>query len=94
MISQEFLNDVADYMDGRVAKVVLNEGEVIITDFFIKDITGSELTLQYMVLAGSVTDITLIELQDASGGVISANEVEIPITADTIMIQTILVKEG
>lgn len=94
MISQQFLNDVAAYTDGRVAKVVLNEGVVEIADFLIKDVTDSELTLQYMVQAGSVTDITLIELQDTDGSVISSNEVEIPITADTIMVQTIWVKEG
>lgn len=94
MIQSSYLVEIAEYTDARIAKVVLNGGAVVITDFLLKAVTASQLTMQYMVMAGSVSDITLIELQDASSIVISANAVDIPITADTIMIQTILVKEG
>lgn len=92
MITTSYLHDIAAYTDGNIAKVVLNGGAVVIEDFLLKDVSDGELTMQYMVPAGSVSDVTLIELQDSAGNVISTNAVSIPITADTILLQTILVK--
>lgn len=93
MIESTFLNDVANYVDSRVAKVIINESYEI-TDFEVKQVTGNVLALKYLVPAEDVSTITKIELKDASDNVISSHDVNIPITADHLMIQSITVKEG
>ena len=93
MIESTFLNDVARYVDGRVAKVVLN-GTYVITNFEVKQVTGNVLALKYLIPVADVSLVTSIELKDAADNVISTNNVNIPITADHLMIQSITVKEG
>jgi len=93
MIESTFLNNVTEYVDGRVAKVVINESYEI-TDFEIKQVTGNVLGMKYLVPAEEVSTITKIELKDAQNNVISSHDVNIPITADHLMIQSITVKEG
>jgi hypothetical protein len=93
MIDTAFLQDVAEYVDSRVAKVVLN-GTYVIADFEVKQVTDNVLALKYLVPAADVSLITTIELRDAADNVISLNNVNIPITADHLMIQSITVKEG
>lgn len=92
MITQQFLNDVAGYVDSRVAKVVLN-GSYEITQFEIKQVTDNTLAIKYIIPAAEVSLVTLIELQDAAGNVIATNNVNVPITSDTLMLQTISVEE-
>lgn len=92
MISTQFLHDVATYTDGRIAKVVLN-GSVVITDFEVKQVTDNKLALNYIVRSSSVSTITLIELKDATDNIISSNAVNVPIASDTLMLQTVEVKE-
>ncbi|WP_240927569.1 hypothetical protein [Paenibacillus thiaminolyticus] len=48
MISSALLRDVAKYIDGRVAKVVIN-GTFEITDFEVKNVTENVLVLNYIV---------------------------------------------
>ncbi|GIP35515.1 ketopantoate hydroxymethyltransferase [Paenibacillus sp. J2TS4] len=93
MITTHFLNKVARFADSRVAKIVLNETYEI-TKFTLKRVENNELILNYMVPFGSVETITLIELKEADDRTLSSNEVYVPVTTDTIMIQTIEVKEG
>lgn len=93
MINASFLHDVARYVDGRVAKVVLN-GTYVITNFEVKQVTGNVLALKYLIPVADVSLVTSIELKDAADNVISTNNVNIPITADHLMIQSITVKEG
>jgi len=93
MIMTAFLNEIANYVDQRVAKVVIN-GDYEITDFEVKRVTGNVLALKYIVPAADLSVIAKIELKDASGNVISSHDVNIPITADLLMIQSITVKEG
>jgi hypothetical protein len=93
MIESTFLNDVAKYVDSRVAKVVLN-GTYVITNFEVKQVTGNVLALKYLIPVADVSLVTSIELKDAADNVISTNNVNIPITADHLMIQSITVKEG
>nr|WP_150959370.1 ketopantoate hydroxymethyltransferase [Aneurinibacillus sp. XH2] len=93
MITQEFLHDVAEYSNGRVAKVVINDTYEI-TNFEVKEVTDNVLALNYIVPAGSVSVVTKIELKDSSDKLISSNTVNVPITTDTMMIQSIEVKEG
>jgi len=93
VISIEFLSSIAGYVDGQVAKVVLN-GSYEITSFKVKEAEQGLVNMQYVVPDGVVPIVSLIELRDSSDTVISSNEVYVPITADTIITQSIRVKEG
>lgn len=93
MITSTFLHDVAEFTSSQVAKVVLNDSYEI-TSFEVKEVSDNVLAMQYLVPNGSVAVIDKIELQNAAGGVISSNNVHVPIAADTILLQTIEVKEG
>ncbi|RRJ62392.1 ketopantoate hydroxymethyltransferase [Paenibacillus oralis] len=92
MIATEFLHDVAEYVDTRVAKVVLNNTYEI-TNFDQKAVTDSTLAINYVVPAVDISLITQIELRDASNKVITSNAVNVPVPSDTLMLQTIEVKE-
>ncbi|MCA1293115.1 ketopantoate hydroxymethyltransferase [Paenibacillus sp. alder61] len=93
MIAEGILHDVAEYVNGRVAKVVLN-GTYTITDFEVKSVTDKILVLNYIIPVAEIPLVTLIELKDAADTVLSSNAVNIPIAADHLMLQTIEVKEG
>lgn len=93
MINTQFLHDVAEYVDSRVAKVVLNSTYEI-TDFQVKEVTDNVLALNYIVPVADVSLITKIEIKDASDNQITSNDVNVPITSDTVMLQTIEVKEA
>lgn len=93
MIVQSFIQRLANYIDAQVAKVVLNHGAYIIDHFHVKRVSEGQLALTYTVPQGSVDVINHIELQDQGGNVISSNGVHVPITADTLIHQTIQVSE-
>lgn len=93
MISIELLNDITSYVYGRVTKVVLN-GNYEITEFEVKAVTENVLALNYIVPVADVGLITLIELKDNANNVLTSNVVNVPITVDHMMIQTITVKEA
>lgn len=92
MINEQFLYDIAEYVDERVAKVVINESYEI-TEFEVKAVTNNVLALNYIVPASEVSLITKIELKDTENNQITANDVNVPIASDTLMLQTIEVKE-
>lgn len=92
MITDQFLGSVANFVNTNVAKVVLNQDHEI-TDFTIKSVQGNVLTMEYMVLAASVSVINLVQLKDATGALISENQVYVPVPSDTIIRQTITVSE-
>ncbi|MED4953420.1 ketopantoate hydroxymethyltransferase [Paenibacillus sp. FSL R5-0527] len=93
MIASNLLHDIADYVNGRVAKVVINNSYTI-TDFEVKTVNENVLILNYIVPVSEVSLITLVELKDAADNVMSSNAVNVPITADHLMLQTIEIKEG
>lgn len=93
MIANSFLTGVANYTNSKIAKVVLND-TVEITNFVIKEVIDATVGLQYIVPASSVSLVTKIDLRDNVNNVISTNNVYVPITSDTLMLQTILVKEA
>lgn len=92
MIDTEFLGDVAQYVNNRVVKIVLN-GSYEITNFEQKTVTASTLALNYTVPVSEVALISRIELKDVSNKLITSNDVNVPITSDTRMLQTVEVKE-
>lgn len=92
MITSALLKGVADYVDGRIAKVVIN-GSYEITNFKVKEVTANVLALNYIVPVADISLITSIELKDANNNVLTSNAVNIPIAADHMMLQTLTVKE-
>lgn len=92
MIDTQFLHDVAEYVDSRIAKVVLNNSYEI-TNFQVKAVTDSTVALNYVVPAADISLITQIDLKDQSNNVISSDPVHVPVPSDTLMLQTIEVKE-
>ncbi|HEY4391098.1 MAG TPA: ketopantoate hydroxymethyltransferase [Paenibacillus sp.] len=92
MIVSTFLSDIADYTNGKIAKVVLND-TVEISNFTIKEVNGSMIAMQYIVPATLVSTINKIELKDGDDNVISTNNVFVPIATDTLLLQNIQVKE-
>jgi hypothetical protein len=92
VIAEQLLHDLAEYVGGRVAKVVLN-GNYEIAEFEVKQVTDNVLALNYLVPVSDVPLITLIELKDSANKVLSSNEVNVPIASDTMMLQTVEVKE-
>lgn len=92
MITDEFLGTVAEFVNSKVAKIVLNQ-EFEITNFTIKSVQGAVLTIEYMVPSASVSVISLIQIKDAVGGLISENQVYVPVSSDTIITQTVKVRE-
>lgn len=93
MISNFLLDNIAANINNQVTKVVIN-GTYEITNFSVKQVTDNVLALNYLVPAADVSVISLIELKDASDNTLTSNTVDIPITADHLMLQTIEVKEG
>lgn len=92
MIATEFLHDIADYVDDRIAKVVLNDSYEI-TEFVVKAVTDNVVALNYIVPADEVSLVTLIELKDGEDNLITTNDVNVPIMSDTMILQTIETKE-
>ena len=92
MISEQFLHEIAEYVDERVAEVVLN-GSYEITEFETKAVTDNTLAMRYVIPASEVSLVTKIELKSVQNEVITSNDVNVPISSDTLMLQTITVKE-
>lgn len=93
MIASTLLSEVADLVDSKIAKVVLN-GTYEIDTFEVKSVTGATVGMQYIVPASAVPVVTKIELKNSVNQVISSNDVYVPITSDTLILQTVEVKEG
>lgn len=93
MIDKQFLHSIAEHVNAKVAKVVLN-GTFQIDQFEVKKVTENVLALNYIVRAKDLSVITKIELKDPNNSTISTNIVNIPVTTDQRMIQEIEIKEG
>ncbi|MGN7401707.1 ketopantoate hydroxymethyltransferase [Cytobacillus praedii] len=93
MISEEFLSEVAIFTDMKINKIVLN-GTYQIPNFDLKKVAENELSMRYTVPFGAVETIQQIELKDELDNVITSNQVYVPISSDTILSQTIFVKEA
>lgn len=93
MITTGLLHDVAEYVNNRVEKVVINKTYTI-TKFEVKAVTNNVLALNYVVPVSEVSLITLVELKDAADNVLLSDPVNVPIAADHLMLQTIEVKEA
>ncbi|WP_067843573.1 hypothetical protein [Amphibacillus sediminis] len=92
MIKQAFLDDVANYINTRIKKIRLNDS-YLIDQFVVKQVQQSTVTMEFLVPFGSVEVIDKIDLIDQENQVISTNSVTVPITSDTVILQSFEVKE-
>lgn len=92
MITGTFLASLATHANGRITKVVLNDA-IEITNFLVKEITESTIGMQFIVPVAEVSLVTKIDLKDNSDNVISTNNVNVPIASDTLLLQTLIIKE-
>ncbi|MFB0840948.1 ketopantoate hydroxymethyltransferase [Paenibacillus oleatilyticus] len=92
MIPTTFLNELAQYANTQIAKVVLN-GSYEINTFRIKKVEAGTVELEYIIPAGSVAEVKLIELRSSAGKVVSSNTAYVPIISDTVIKHTMTVKE-
>ncbi|HLT41952.1 MAG TPA: hypothetical protein VKZ95_04540 [Sphingobacteriaceae bacterium] len=92
MIAQQLLQDVANLVNDRIAKVVLN-GTYEITDFEVKEVSGTTVGMEYLIPVAEITQLKLIELKDANDTTLTSNTVNVPINVDTLFLQTVEVKE-
>ncbi|GIO42461.1 ketopantoate hydroxymethyltransferase [Paenibacillus apis] len=93
MIASTLLSEIATLTDSKIVKVVLNETYEI-TNFEVKAVSGSTVGMQYIVPASVVPVVNKIELKNSSDQLVTSNDVYVPITSDTLILQTIEVKEG
>jgi hypothetical protein len=92
VIESSFLGTVAGFINNYVSKVLLN-GTVEITTFSKKEVRDNVLHLEYLVPAAVVSEVRLIQLQNAAGKTVSSNTVYVPISTDTFIKQSIEVSE-
>ena len=87
------LEAVAAFTAEDITQVRIN-GQVTINQFISKESSNGECIVEYSVPANTVSDITSIELLNASGAILSSFAVYVPVIEDVIIKHTIKVKEG
>lgn len=91
-IQQALLTGTANFVSGDIASARIN-GTVVISELE-KTISGSTLTVTYTVPQNQASDITLAELLDADGNVLTSSTVYVPVESNTVMKHVIPVSEG
>ena len=91
-IQQALLTGTASFVSGDIASARIN-GTVVISELE-KTISGSTLTVTYTVPQNQVSDVTLAELLDADGNVLTSSTVYVPVESNTVMKHVIPVSEG
>ncbi|MEK3788739.1 ketopantoate hydroxymethyltransferase [Paenibacillus sp. FSL K6-1230] len=92
MISSTLLADLAEVVNGKIAKVVLNDA-VELPDFAIKRVDGSTVAMQYIIPVSSVSLVTNIKLKTSTDEMLTDNNVHVPIASDTLLLHTLSIKE-
>lgn len=91
-IQQALLTGTANFVSGDIASARIN-GTVVISELE-KTISGSTLTVTYTVPQDQASDVTLAELLDADGNVLTSSTVYVPVESNTVMKHVIPVSEG
>lgn len=91
-IQPRLLNDVATFTSSDVAAAQLN-GSFMVTALN-KSVSGNTLTITYTVQPSQVSTITLIELLDAYGNVLTSSTCYVPVTTTQVITHTIPVQEA
>ena len=92
MISSTLLADLAEVVNGKIAKVVLNDA-VELPNFSIKRVDGSTVAMQYIIPVSSVSLVTNIKLKTSTDEMLTDNNVHVPIASDTLLLHTLSIKE-
>jgi len=93
MIETTYLNEFATKINTDVTKVLIND-IIEITDFALKNVTGSVFQLKFNVLKSQTELITNIKLKKTNDDVVSNNDVSILVPFDEIIIRhTITISE-
>lgn len=90
-VQSAMLSNVAQFLQGDVASARLN-GNILISDLN-KSVNGNILNVTYSVTPQQVQEVTLIELLDTSGDILTSAGVYVPVTDTTTFSHDIFVKE-
>lgn len=91
-IQQALLTGTANFVSGDITSARIN-GSVTISSLE-KSVSGSTLTVTYTVPQDQATEVTLAELLDADGNVLTSSTVYVPVEVNTVMKHVIPVSEG
>lgn len=91
-IQQTLLTGTANFVSGDIASARVN-GSVVISNLE-KAVSGSTLTVTYTVPQGQATEVTLAELLDSDGNVLTSSTVYVPVESNTVMKHVIPAAEG
>ena len=91
-IQQTLLTGTANFVSGDIASARIN-GSVVISDLE-KTVSGSTLTVTYTVPQDQATEVTLAELLDSDGNVLTSSTVYVPVESNTVMKHVIPAAEG
>lgn len=91
-IESALLAGVANFVSGDVASARVN-GTTVISNLS-KSVAGSTLTVTYSVTPEQASEITLLELLDSAGTVLTSSQVYVPVSGNTVLKHTIPVTEG
>lgn len=91
-VQQALLTGTAHFVSGDIASARIN-GTVVISELE-KTISGSTLTVTYTVPQAQAAEVTLAELLDSDGNVLTSSTVYVPVESNTVMKHVIPVSEG
>ena len=91
-VQQALLTGTANYVSGDIASARIN-GSVMISELG-KSVDGSTLTITYTVPQNQVSAVTLAELLDSDGNVLTSSAVYVPVEANTVLKHIIPTSEG
>lgn len=91
-IQQTLLTGTANFVSGDIESARIN-GSVVISDLE-KNVSGSTLTVTYTVPQDQDTEVTLAELLDSDGNVLTSSTVYVPVESNTVMKHIIPAAEG
>lgn len=91
-IQQTLLTGTANFVSGDIASARVN-GSVVISNLE-KAVSESTLTVTYTVPQEQATEVTLAELLDSDGNVLTSSTVYVPVESNTVMKHVIPAAEG
>lgn len=91
-VQPALLEDTANFISTDVAAVRLNGSFMVTT--LSKSVSGGTLTITYTVQPSQLESITLIELLDAYGNVLTSSTCYVPVTTTQVLKHSIPVQEG
>ena len=90
-VEAALLAATANFVSGDIASVRINGTAVI--DALTKTVSGSTVTVEYTVTPETASTVTLIELLDSGGTVLTSSSVYVPISSPSVFTHTIPIKE-